>query len=182
MPASSIQHPVSSIQYHHPTYLCIMTSQYFTYNKQKVIQALRYHFITRREIKIMIILVNVFAIVSASLFFFRKISPLAFLVSSVLWFVLMITFWFLLPQMIYRKAPTFQDRLKAILTNDEFRIENKRGGRSWQWNEFSTWMESPFFFHLYFTSRSFFIVPKDAFADDDVHEARKIFKAKIPKG
>jgi hypothetical protein len=158
-----------------------MTSQYFTYNKQKVIQALRYHFITRREIKIMIILVNVFAIVSASLFFFKKISPLAFLVSSVLWFVLMITFWFLLPQMIYRKAPTFRDRLKAILTNDEFRIENERGGRSWQWGDFSTWMESPYFFHLYFTSRSFFIVPKDAFIDDEVHEARNIFKAKIPK-
>src|SRR5438445_1480813 len=125
-----------------------MTSQYFTYNKPKVIQALRYHFITRREIKIMIILVNVFAIVSAFLFYARKIYPISFLVSSVLWFVLMITFWFLLPQMIYRKAPTFQDRLKAILTNDEFRIENERGGRSWQWAEFSTWMESPYFFHL----------------------------------
>jgi len=158
-----------------------MTSQYFTYNKQKVLQALRYHFITRREIKIMIILVNVFAIVSALLFYAGKISPLAFLVSSVLWFVLMITFWFLLPQMVYRKAATFRDRLKAILTNDEFRIENERGGRSWQWGDFSTWMESPYFFHLYFTSRSFFIVPKDAFGDYDVHEARKIIKAKIPK-
>ena len=37
-----------------------MTSQFFIYNKGKVIQALRYHFITRKEIKIMIILVNVF--------------------------------------------------------------------------------------------------------------------------
>jgi YcxB-like protein len=159
-----------------------MTSQYFTYNKQKVIQALRYHFITRREIKIMIILVNIFAILSAGLFFFKRISPLAFLVSSVLWFVLMITFWFLLPNMIYKKSPAFQDRLKAILSNDEFRIENDRGGRSWPWADFSTWVESPFFFHLYFNSRSFFIVPKDAFEDDDVHEARKIFKAKITKG
>jgi signal transduction histidine kinase len=158
-----------------------MTSQYFTYNKSKVIQALRYHFISRWEIKIMIILVNVFAIVSAALFFFKKISPLAFLVSSVLWFVLMIVFWFLLPQMIYKKAPTFQDRLQAILTASEFRIENERGGRSWSWSDFSTWMESPYFFHLYFNSRSFFIVPKDAFEDDEVHEARKILREKIAK-
>ena len=107
-----------------------MTSQYFTYNKPKVIQALRYHFITRREIKIMIILVNVFAIVSAALFFFKKVSPFAFSVSSILWFALMIMFWFVLPQMIYKKAPTFQDRLQAILTASEFRIENERGGRS----------------------------------------------------
>lgn len=158
-----------------------MTSQYFTYNKAKVIQALRYHFITRKEIKIMMILVNVFAIVSAALFFFKKIDPLAFLISSVLWFVLMIMFWFVLPTMIYKRSATFQDRLRAILGSHEFRIETESGGRSWDWKEFSTWMESPYFFHVYFNTRSFFIIPKDAFADDDVHEARKILKEKIAK-
>ena len=160
-------------------YLCPMTSNFFTYDKGKVIQALRYHFITRREIKVMMILVNVFAIVSAAFFFFRKISPVAFLISSMLWFVLMIVFWFLLPAMIYRRAATFKDRFRAILSDKEFRIENDRGGRNWPWNEFSTWMESPHFFHLYFNSRSFFIVPKAAFEGDEVVEARKIFKAKI---
>lgn len=162
-------------------YLCPMISAYFTYNKQKVIQALRYHFITRREIKVMMILVNVFAILSATLFFFKKISPYAFLMSSVLWFALMIVFWFLMPYMVYRKADTFRDRFRAILSDDEFRIENDRGGRSWNWSEFSTWLESPHFFHLYFNSRSFFIVPKEAFEGDAVHEARKILKAKIAR-
>jgi YcxB-like protein len=158
-----------------------MTSQFFTYDKSKVIQALRYHFITRREIKVMMILVNVFAILAAALFFLKKIYPLAFLVSSMLWFILMIVFWFLLPRVIYKKAATFQDRLKAILGTDEFRIETERGGKSWAWGEFSTWMESPYFFHLYFNTRSFFIIPKDAFVNDEVHEARKILAEKIAK-
>lgn len=158
-----------------------MTSAFFTYNKPKVIQALRYHFITRKEIKIMMILVNVFAILSAGLFFFKKISPYAFLLSSSLWFMLMIVFWFLLPYMVYRKADTFKDRFQAKLSDDEFRIENDRGGRSWGWGEFSTWIESPHFFHLYFNSRSFFIVPKEAFEGDAVNEARKILKTKIVK-
>mgnify|MGYP001413856860 CR=1 FL=1 len=162
-------------------YLCRMTSAFFTYDKKKVIQALRYHFITRREIKIMMILVNVFAILSAALFFFKKISPFAFLISSLLWFSLMILFWFLMPYMVYRKADTFRDRFRAILSDEEFRIENERGGRSWKWNQISTWIESPHFYHLYFSSRSFFIVPKDAFGDDDVHEARRILRAKIAK-
>lgn len=179
LPALILKSGLHQISSNH--YLCSMTSQFFNYDKGKVIQALRYHFITRKEIKIMMILVNVFAIVSAAFFFFRKISPLAFLISSVLWFALMITFWFLLPYMIYRKAATFKDRFRAILSDTEFRIENERGGRSWAWGEFSTWIESPHFFHLYFNSRSFFIVPKEAFEGDDVHEARKILKAKIPK-
>lgn len=125
------------------------------------------------------ILVNVFAILSAALFFFKKVSPLAFLISSVLWFSLMILFWFLMPYMVYKKADTFKDRFKAILSDSEFRIENDRGGRSWDWSEFTTWIESPHFYHLYFSSRSFFIVPKDAFEGDDAHEARNILRAKI---
>jgi hypothetical protein len=158
-----------------------MTSQFFTYNKGKVIQALRYHFISRREIKVMMILVNVFAILSAGLFFVRKISPMAFLVSSVLWFGLMITFWYLLPITIYKKSATFKDKFKATFGKEEFTIENERGSRSWPWNEFSTTMESPHFFHLYFNPRSFFIVPKDAFDEDEINEARKLLAARILK-
>jgi len=158
-----------------------MTSRFFTYDKAKVIQALRYHFISRTEIKVLMIFVNVFAILSAALFFFKKISPLAFLISSALWFVLMILFWYLLPQVIYRKASTFKDRFRAILSADDFTIENSRGSRGWDWTTFSTWMETPHFFHLYFNSRSFFIIPKDAFEGDEVHEARKIITAKIKK-
>jgi hypothetical protein len=158
-----------------------MTSAYFIYNKQKVIQALRYHFITRREIKIMIILVNVFAILSAALFFFKKISPLAFLVSSVLWFTLMIAFWFILPYSIYKKAATFKDGFTVSLEDQHLFLENERGGKSWPWTAFSSFIESPHFFHLYFDSRSFFLIPKEAFEGDDVHAARKYFTNKIAR-
>ncbi len=160
-------------------YLYSMTSAFFTYNKGKVIQALRYHFITRKEIKIMMILVNVFAIVSAVLFFLKKTSPFSFLISSFLWFALMIAFWFLLPMIIYKKSDTFKDRFKATLGEDNFTIENDRGSRKWTWSAFSGKMESPHFFHLYFDSRSFFILPKDAFPGADEQEARKILSAKI---
>ena len=158
-----------------------MTSQFFTYNKGKVIQALRYHFITRKEIKTMMILVNVFAIVSAALFYFKKISPLAFLVSSVLWFALMIVFWYLLPTVIYKKSATFKDRFKATISDMQFTIENDRGSRSWEWKDFSNWMESPHFFHLYFDNRSFFIIPKDAFEDDELSDVRKVLNTGINK-
>ncbi len=158
-----------------------MTSEYFTYDKAKVIQALRYHFISRREIKILLILVNVFALLSAGLFFFKKISPLAFLISSAMWFSLMILFWFLLPIIIYRRAQTFKDSFRVLMDENEFAIENERGSKGWEWSAFSTWMESPHFYHLYFNSRSFFIIPKDAFPGDEVHEARKIIRARIKK-
>jgi hypothetical protein len=77
--------------------------------------------------------------------YFKKVSPFAFLVSSVLWVVLMITSGSYCPIWYIEKQP-LSKTLKAILSNDEFRIENERGGRSWDWKDFSTWIESPFFF------------------------------------
>lgn len=130
----------------------------------------------------MLILVNVFAIASAVLFYFKKVQPLAFLISSMLWFVLMLVFWYLLPQLIYRKERTFKDSFRAGFSNSDFFIENSSGTqRSWPWSSFSTWMESPHFLHLYFNSRSFFIVPKEAFEDDQLMDVRKILQEKIKR-
>jgi YcxB-like protein len=158
-----------------------MISNTFTYDKPKVIQALRYHFISRPEIKIIMVLINLLAVASALLYFLKKISPLAFLVTSFLWFFLMVLYWFVLPQIIYRQQNTFKDSFRAILGNEQFAFENERGHRGWDWHKITTFTESPHFFHLYFNSRSFLIIPKDAFEGDEEHEARKIFKAKIPK-
>ncbi len=158
-----------------------MTSSYFTYDKSKVLQALRYHFITRKEIKIMMILVNVFAIVAAGLYFFKKVSAYAFLGSSFLWFILMISFWFVLPNITYRKAATFKDRFKVSFEDQHMFLENERGSRSWPWTAFASMIESPYFFHLYFDSRSFFIIPKDAFAGEALYAARKFLRDKIKK-
>ncbi len=129
----------------------------------------------------MLILVNVFSILSAALFFFKKISPIAFLISALLWFGMMITFWFVLPMVIYKKSATFKDMFTVNLSDAEFSLTTNRGGRSWPWKSFSTLMESPHFFHLYFDSRSFFIVPKEAFETTALQEARRLLKEKIKK-
>ena len=81
---------------------------YFEYEKGQVLQALRYHFISRPEIRIMLVLVNVFALASLALYAFSKITPMAFLVGSFLWLVLMVSFWFILPFLVYRRAETFR--------------------------------------------------------------------------
>jgi hypothetical protein len=66
----------------------------------------------------------------------------------------------LLPQIIYKQNTTFKDSFAAVLGKEQFAIENERGHRGWDWNTFSTWTESPHFFHLYFNARSFFCYPK----------------------
>jgi hypothetical protein len=128
----------------------------------------------------MIILVNIFALSSAALFYFKKILPFAFLIGSLLWFVLMISFWFILPGTVYKRAATFQDHFIMDFEEDSFSLGNERGSRKWSWSAVTNFLETPNFFHLYFDSRSFFLVPKNALADSDqVYELRQLLKKKI---
>ena len=155
---------------------------HFSYNKKLVIQALRLHFITRSEIKILIVLVNIFAIFSAVMFYFKRVSPLAFMVSSLLWIVLMVAFWFIMPYAVYRKASTFRDSFTMFFTETGVRVQNERGYTSWNWNQFSSYIETPHFIHLYFDSRSFFLVPKTATEDEGVLDGiRNLLRSKISK-
>ncbi|MGQ0738600.1 MAG: YcxB family protein [Bacteroidota bacterium] len=155
----------------------------FGYEKPKVLQAQRYHFISRPEIRIMLILVNVFAIASITLYAFKKVTPLAFLVGSFLWIVLMISFWFILPGMVYRRAATFKHEFSMDFEKTGFTLRHERGSKDWPWTALKHYVESPHFFHLYFDSRSFFLVPKSGCRDsDEVHELRMLIKSKVKKG
>jgi len=155
---------------------------HFGYEKGQVLQALRYHFISRPEIRIMIIVVNVFAIGSIILYAMQKITPLAFLVGSLLWIVLMISFWFVLPIMVYRRSETFRHEFSMSFEEDQFSLIHERGERSWPWKALNKFIESPNFFHLYFDSRSFLLVPKSGCRDkDEVYELRQLLKGRIKK-
>jgi hypothetical protein len=151
----------------------------FSYDKKKVIQALRYHFVQKPEIRVLIILVNVFAIVSAILFYIRKIRPEPFLLGSFIWIMLMASFWYFLPHSIYRRSVTFQESFIIDFREDEVRLESERGYVRWPWNKFSRFFESPHFFHLYFDSKSFFLVPKENMGDEFKHELRGLLNRKV---
>ena len=158
-----------------------MTIQ-FGYDKKQVLQALRYHFLSRPEIRILVILVNVFAITSAVLFALKKIQGLSFLVFSFLWFTLMLVVWRLLPASIYKSQATFQDQFTLNFESDGIELANKNDIKAWPWTSFSSFIESPHFFHLYFDARAFFLVPKDAFQDvDQLQAARQLLKESIKK-
>ena len=155
----------------------------FQYEKPRVLQGLRVHFVSRPEVKVMAYAVNIFAIVAAVLFWMEKIRPQAFLLCSLLWFVLMLTFWFIMPRMVYKRAvKTFQDQYIATFNEVGVGLENDRGSMSWDWNKFSNYFESGQFFHLYFGPRSFFLFPKSPMNADFIIELRDLLAAHIRKG
>ncbi len=153
----------------------------FSYDKRKVIQALRLHFIARREIKLMMILVNVFAILSALLFYTKKIRPEPFLLGTVIWLMMLIAIWYILPYSIYSKSQTFKEQFTIWINETTLRLENDKGFVTWQWNMFTRFFESPNFFHLYFNEKSFFLIPKEDMTEDLKHEFRALLNLKLGK-
>ncbi|MFT3903245.1 MAG: YcxB family protein [Niabella sp.] len=135
----------------------------FDYNKPQVIQALRYHFISKREMRLMIILVNVFAAFSLVLYIMGKITPMAFIINALLWIFLIISLWFVLPYAVYKRNSTFRNAFTMYFNENDFTLEHATGKRSWPYHALSQIKETPNFFHLYFDPRTFFLVPKSAF-------------------
>jgi YcxB-like protein len=153
----------------------------FSYDKKKTIQALRYHFISKPDIRIMMILVNVFAIVAAVLFYFRKVRPEPFLLGSCVWIFMMVAIWYILPMTIYKKTSTFKETFIAGINEVGLTFENERGEVHWPWTQFERFIETPYFFHFYFNSKSFILLPKDEIGDEMRHEIRGILNRNIKK-
>ena len=128
----------------------------------------------------MVIIINVFAILSAVLFALKKIQALPFLVFSVLWFCLWISVRRLLPLSIYKKSATFRDTFILTLEDRGILLETRKGSQLWTWDDFSGFKETLYFFHIYFNARSFFMIPKDSFKDiTEIQAARKLLKERI---
>lgn len=147
-----------------------------SYIKNEVLQALRYHFIKQSEIKSLMIIVNVYAIVTAILLFMKKIRPEPFLLGSLLWIVLMIFFWYILPNLFYKKTTLFKEKWEFSFNQEEAKLISSLGEASWGWKTVTHYFESPNFFHFYFGPKSFFIIPKSTISIEDQHQIRGILK------
>jgi hypothetical protein len=73
----------------------------------------------------------------------------------------------------------FQQQFVAEFTELHLALENEEGQIEWQWNQFEKFIESPHFFHFYFNSKSFIIIPNDEMEDEMRHEIRGILKRNI---
>lgn len=147
-----------------------------SYIKNEVLQALRYHFIKQSEIKSLMVIVNLYAIVTAVLLFMKKIRPEPFLLGSVLWLVLMAFFWYVLPTLFYKKTALFKEQWEFSFNEKEATLVSSIGEASWGWETVTHYFESPHFFHFYFGPKSFFIIPKSTISVEDQHHIRGILK------
>jgi hypothetical protein len=149
-----------------------------SYQKAQVLEALRYHFIKQPEIKTLMIVVNVYAILTVILLFLKKIRPELFLLGSVLWIVLLLLFWYLMPNIFYKKTALFTYNWDFSFDNQKASLQSMQGEAAWNWEEVSHYFESPHFFHIYFGPKTFFLIPNDNMTLEVKQTIRAILKNK----
>jgi hypothetical protein len=120
--------------------------------------------------------VNVYAIVTAILLYYKKIRPELFLLGSVLWIVLMLLFWYILPWWFFKKTDLFKYQWQFSFNQQGANLVCPQGEAAWNWLEVKHYFESPAFFHFYFGPKSFFIIPKEPFSFEEQHEIRGFLK------
>jgi hypothetical protein len=118
----------------------------------------------------------VYAITTAILLYYKKIRPELFLLGSLLWVVLMLLFWYILPWWFYRKTQLFKYDWQFNYTNKGASLLCEQGEAAWDWSEVLHYFESPAFFHFYFGPKSFFLIPKAPIPIEDQHQIRGFLK------
>lgn len=141
---------------------------HFQYEERNVINALRFHFMNRPEIKLfktILIVTIVFVFVG----YFTNFITLKTLVwIFLLLIVLILFFWYILPFSVYKRAKTFKEpEITLRCTEDTLTIVTKQGESRIPWSRFSSVVETQACFYLYRTNKSFFLIPAYTFADRD---------------
>lgn len=145
----------------------------FQYEKADVLQALRFHFMRRKEIKVfrvILIWLGLLALLAFSLRFIEGSELLALILMLI---VLAVVFWYVLPLSIYAKTKTFQDSIRLVPTHEGLTIRTQFADRQLPWRGIQEVVETKDFFLLYRNTQSFFLVPGRAFKDS---EQRQVFR------
>lgn len=138
----------------------------FHYNKPEVINALRFHFLNKVEIRalrMVLILLLLFALAG---FLLNIVTPAVLAAIVLMLLVVVAAFWYILPFSIYNKAATFKESIRLQCNDEGITIGTHIGQRLVLWQNFNRVVETQNFFYLYRDTKSFFLIPTTAFRDE----------------
>lgn len=135
----------------------------FSYKKNEVLNALRYHFLHRGEVRVFQITLLIFVLFTITGYLLHVVNRNALAGVTGMTMLIVWAFWYVLPVSTYNKAATFQDSIRLRVNEDGLTISTSDGGdRSVGWQRFSQVVETSKFIYLYRDKKSFFLIPLSA--------------------
>ena len=157
-----------------------MVAFQFSYNKEEVISALRYHFLRRTEILVLGWALLVFFLFTLFGTFFHLFPLPVFFAVFLMIVILMVIFWYLLPFSLYTKSATFQESILLKGEEDYLSINTHFSEKRVSWNSFIQVVQTRDFLFLYRDKKSFFLIPCSGWKNEqDRSEFFQLLKKKI---
>lgn len=139
----------------------------FQYNKADVIDALRFHFMNRPEMKLFRIVLMILIAFAFIGYWMALINLQVVVWLFLLFIILILVFWYILPYSVYKKARTFSEPAIHLHWNEQnLSIGTHQGESNMPWTRFHKIVETKDFFFLYRDNKSFFLIPVDAFENE----------------
>jgi hypothetical protein len=137
----------------------------FSYNKEDVLNALRYHFMQRGEVKVFRNTLLILLLFALAGYTFQVVTLGALIGIAAMIILISLVFWYLLPVSIYNKAATFKDDIHLRYSEEGIVISTRTSEfqRELSWSNFTQVIEAKKFFFLYRGKKNFFLVPTSAF-------------------
>jgi fatty acid desaturase len=137
----------------------------FSYNKEDVLNALRYHFMQQGETKVFRNTLFILLAVAVAGYAYSIVTVGAMLGIAAMILLITLVFWYLLPVSIYNKAATFKDDIHLRYSEEGIVISTRtsESQRELSWSNFTKVIEAKNFFFLYRGKKNFFLVPTSAF-------------------
>ena len=137
----------------------------FSYNREDVLNALRYHFMQRGETKVFRNTLFILLAITLAGYTFKIVTIGALIGIAAMILLIALVFWYLLPVSIYNKAATFKDNIHLRYSEEGIVISTRTSEfqRELSWSNFTQVVEAKNFFFLYRGKKNFFLVPTSAF-------------------
>lgn len=137
----------------------------FSYNREDVLNALRYHFMQRVETKVFRNTLFILLAITLAGYTFKIVTIGALIGIAAMILLIALVFWYLLPVSIYNKAATFKDNIHLRYSEEGIVISTRTSEfqRELSWSNFTQVVEAKNFFFLYRGKKNFFLVPTSAF-------------------
>lgn len=144
----------------------------FSYNRDEVLNALRYHFLQRGEIKVFRNTLFLLLAFTLAGFAYRIVTVGALVGIASMSVVIVLVFWYMLPVSIYNKAATFKDDIHLNYSEEGIVISTRNSDvqKQLSWKGFTQVVRAKNFFFLYRGKKNFFLVPTSAFKSEEAEE------------
>lgn len=152
----------------------------FRYSEIDYVRAFRAHYADR--LRLWLDVCAVVAVGAAGIYLWPSLSSKVFLGVSIAFSALLFAVFFIVPPLIFRREPKFRDEYSLTFSPEGIHFQTAHIDSQLAWNLYSRVLVDAHSYVLYYGSRTFTVIPRRVFKNNEQREAfDQLLAGHVPK-